>query len=157
MTGAAHRGLLVLALVTRWNTSCCGTEPKAKAKKAPAMAHQAAASMSAGNMTSLPSAAAWEMTLPAAASHVADQDRHQGQADQDDHRLEQVGEGHRPHAAEDGVDQHHRGADHDGGVEVQRAAGQRGDDQAQGGHLRRGPAQVGQHDGQAGQHLHALP
>jgi hypothetical protein len=47
-----------LALVMRWNTSCCGTEPKAKAKKAPAIAHHAAASMSAGNITSLPSAAA---------------------------------------------------------------------------------------------------
>ncbi len=54
-----------LALVMRWNTSCCGTEPKANAKKAPAMAHHLAASMSAGNITSLPSAAACEITLPA--------------------------------------------------------------------------------------------
>src|SRR5512145_67398 len=93
-----------LALVMRWNTSCCGTEPKAKAKNAPAIAHQAAASMSAGNITSLPSAAAGE---------VADEVGHQRQADQDHDRLEQVGEGHRPHAAEDRVDQDHAGADHD--------------------------------------------
>ena len=52
-----------LALVMRWNTSCCGIEPKAKAKKAPAIVHQAAASMSLGNMTSLPSAAAWRTTF----------------------------------------------------------------------------------------------
>ena len=54
-----------LALVMRWNTSCCGIEPNAKAKNAPAMAHHAAASMSAGNIVSLPSAAACEITLVA--------------------------------------------------------------------------------------------
>jgi hypothetical protein len=85
--------------------------------------------------------------LAEAARQVAGQQRHQRQPDQDDHRLEEVGEGHRPHAAEDGVDHHHRGADHDAGAQVQRATGQRGDDQAERGHLRRGPAQVGQHDG----------
>ena len=50
-----------LALVMRWNTSCCGTEPKAKAKKAPAMTHQPLASD--GKKLNLPSAAACATTL----------------------------------------------------------------------------------------------
>jgi hypothetical protein len=104
-----------LALVMRWNTSCCGTEPKAKAKNAPAMAHQPGAS--SGRTLNLPSAAAWAIDLagPPAMSPTSIATRRQ--ADQDDHGLEQVGEGHRPHAAEDGVDQHHRAADHDGVVQ----------------------------------------
>ena len=52
-TAKINEGLLVLPVRIRVRT-----EPNAKAKKAPAIAHQAGASMSAGNMMSLPSAAA---------------------------------------------------------------------------------------------------
>ena len=53
------------ALVMRWNTSCCGIDPNANAKNAPAIVHQAAASPAAGKKSNLPSAEACAITFEA--------------------------------------------------------------------------------------------
>ena len=94
--------------------------------------------------------------LGGATGQVTHQQCHQCQTDENDHRLEQVGEGHRPHAAKDGVDHDDCRADEDAAVEIDGAAAENMDDQAQRRHLRRRPAQVRANDGQAGQHFNTL-
>ena len=87
---------------------------------------------------------------------AAHQQSHRNQAHHDDHSLKQIGESHRPHAAKHGVEQHHGRAHHDGVVQVNRPGREHMDDQAQRRQLRRGPAQVRQHNRHARQHLDRL-
>ena len=95
------------AEVTRWNTSCCGIEPIASVIQAATKAsHSLAPPL--GQNSNFPASDAAAITLPSAAGHVAHQPGDRGEADEDDHRLEQIGHRHRPHAAPDGVAEHDR-------------------------------------------------
>jgi len=89
-----------------------------------------------------------------AARHVADDPGNVEQADDDDAHLQEVGQRHRPHAAEQGVEQHHAHADVHAGLGRDLAVGEHAEHQTQRGDLCRHPAQVGQDDGDRAQHLH---
>ena len=91
-----------------------------------------------------------------AAGPVADQHRDQCEADDDDDGLQQVGERHRPHAAEDRVDHDDGSAEHDCVVEFERTARQHMDHEPECRHLCGCPAQIGQRDCGAGEHLGRL-
>ena len=88
------------------------------------------------------------------AAHIGQQDGGQtDHADDENEELHRVRQGHCPHAAGIGVDQHDGGADAD--AENRIEAGERLQDAAEGHHQRRHPADVGGDRTQAGEHAGA--
>lgn len=90
------------------------------------------------------------------AGHAAHQPGDVADAGHDDGHLKEIGQRHRPHAAEQGVEQDDGRADDDAGVVVDLAAREDVEHQPMRGHLRRDPAQVREDDAQAGGDLHHM-
>ena len=88
-----------------------------------------------------------------AASHVAEQPDQVHQADDDDDHLEEVSQGNRPHAAEQGVQQHDKGAEEHALGGADAAVGDDVEHQTQRDQLGGNPAQVGHDDNQADNQL----
>ncbi|MNQ84108.1 hypothetical protein D3C85_992280 [compost metagenome] len=86
--------------------------------------------------------------------HVTDQPGQVDQADNDDQHLHEVSQGYRPHATEQGVQQHDHGTDQHALSGADKAVGQHVEHHAQGGELRGDPAQVRQDDHDTGDHFH---
>ncbi len=86
-----------------------------------------------------------------AADLVADEQH----ADDDDDHLDEIGDRHRPHAAEERIDEDGAGAYPHPHDLADLAARHHVEHQAERGDLRPHPAEVGDHDGDGGQHLDA--
>src|SRR5436309_4179011 len=86
--------------------------------------------------------------------HVADEPGDHPEADDYHDRLEEISHGNGPHPAPDRVGEYDDAADDDSGLERDGAARQGRENEAECGQLRRGPAEIGDGDDDAGTELH---
>jgi hypothetical protein len=137
--GAAIAVFSSFADVTRWKMSCCGIEPMASVRKA--VTKEPLLGPRLWKELELAGLGGRGDHLGRPAGHVAHQPGDARHADDDHHRLEQVGQRHRPHAAPDACRRAPPRAEDDAGLQRDRAVGKNGEGEAEGGELRRGPAE----------------
>ena len=112
ITGPLVAALASLADMTRWNTSCCGIEPSIMVMAA---AKKKTMSWKLGSGQNLNRSLLDRQRHDAVgtAGLLAGEHRQDEQPGHQDDHLQEVGDGHRPHAAEQRVGQdRHRADDH---------------------------------------------